>query len=103
VMLFKAKFAVWRAHLDMMISPGRWRCESHCASYVCTGAETFEPPHEILVRLLWGARWPSDMIRSTAKRTARLLVPGFELADHSLGLVVEGGDGFMTVPRSRPG
>jgi len=51
------------------------------------------------------------------------LVLGFELADHSLGLVVEGGedlvgvlfravksqaadreiDDFMTVPRSRPG
>jgi hypothetical protein len=49
-------------------------------------------------------------------------VPAFELADHSLGLVVEGGDGlvgvlfrvvksqaadpeiddFMTVPRARP-
>ena len=59
----------------------------------------------------------------TAQRTARLLVLGFELADHSLGLVVEGGgdlvgvlfrvvksqaadreiDDFMTVPRSRPG
>jgi hypothetical protein len=56
-------------------------------------------------------------------RTARLLVLGFELADHSRGLVVEGGDDlvgvlfrvvksqaadreiddFMTVPRSRPG
>ena len=63
------------------------------------------------------------MIPSTARRTARLLVLGFELADHSLGLVVEGGDDlvgvlflvvksqaadgeiddFMTVPRSRPG
>jgi hypothetical protein len=68
-------------------------------------------------------RWPSDTIPSTAQRTARLLVLGFELADHSLGLVVEGGDDlvgllfrvvksqaadreiddFMTVPRSRPG
>lgn len=56
-------------------------------------------------------------------RTARLLVLGFEPADHSLGPVVEGGDDlvgvlfrvvksqaadreiddFMTVPRSRPG
>ena len=62
------------------------------------------------------------MIPSTARRTARLLVLGFELADHSLGLVVEDGDDlgvlflvvksqaadgeiddFMTVPRSRPG
>jgi hypothetical protein len=68
-------------------------------------------------------RWPSDTIPSTAQRTARLLVLGFELADHSLGLVVGGGDDlvgvlfrvvesqvadreiddFMTVPRSRPG
>ena len=66
-------------------------------------------------------RWPSGTIPSTAQRTARLLVLGFELADHSsLGLVVEGGeevlfrvvksqaadreiDDFMTVPRSRPG
>ena len=67
--------------------------------------------------------WPSGTIPSTAQRTARLLVLGFELADHSLGLVVEGGedlvgvlfrvvksqaadreiDDFMTVPRSRPG
>ena len=67
-------------------------------------------------------RWPSGTIPSTAQRTARLLVLGFELADHSLGLVVEGGedlvgvlfrvvksqaadreiDDFMTVPRSRP-
>jgi hypothetical protein len=57
------------------------------------------------------------------RRTARLFVLGFELADHSLGLVVEGGEDlvgvlfrvvksqaadcvindFMTVPRSRPG
>ena len=79
--------------------------------------------HEILVRLLGERRWPSGTIPSTAQRTARLLVPGFELADHSLGLVVEGGedlvgvlfrvvksqaadreiDDFMTVPRSRPG
>jgi hypothetical protein len=56
-------------------------------------------------------------------RTARVLVLGFELADYSLGLVVEGGDDlvgvlfrvvkseaadceiddFMTFPRSRPG
>ena len=62
-------------------------------------------------------------LSSTAQRTACLLVLGFELADHSLGLVVEGGDNlvgvlfrvvrnlaadreidaFMTVPRSRPG
>jgi hypothetical protein len=68
-------------------------------------------------------RLPSDTIPSTAQRTARLPVLGFELADHSLGLVVEGGDDlvgvlfrvvksraadggiddFMTVPRSRPG
>jgi len=68
-------------------------------------------------------RWPSGTIPSTAQRTARLLVPGFELADHSLGLVVEGGedlvgvlfrvvksqaadsesDDFMAVPRPRPG
>ena len=69
-------------------------------------------------------RWPSETIPSTTQRTARLLVPGFELAeDHNLGLVVEGGDDFvgvlfrvvksqaadreiddfMTVPRSRPG
>jgi hypothetical protein len=62
-------------------------------------------------------RWPSGTIPSTAQRTARLLVLGFELADHSLGLVVEGEDlgvvksqaadreidDFMTVPRSRPG
>ncbi len=68
-------------------------------------------------------RWPSDTIPSTAQRTARLIVLGFELEDHSLSLVVEGGDGlvgvlfrvvksqatdreiddFMSVPRSRPG
>jgi hypothetical protein len=61
--------------------------------------------------------------RSHGDRTARLLVLGFELADHSLGFVVEGGedlvgvlfgvvkseaadrelDDFMSVPRSRPG
>ena len=70
-----------------------------------------------------GVGWPSGTIPSTAQRTARLLVPGVELADRSLGLVVEGGDDlvgvlfrvvksqaadreiddFMTVPRSRPG
>ena len=64
-------------------------------------------------------RSPADTIPSAA----RPLVLGFELADHSLGLVVEGGDDlvgvlfrvvkshaadreiddFMTVPRSRPG
>ena len=57
-----------------------------------------------------------------AQRTARFLVLGFELADRSLGLVVERGDDlvgvlrvvksqaagreiddFITVPRSRPG
>ena len=68
-------------------------------------------------------RWPSGTIPSTAQRTAHLLVLGFELADHSLGLVVKGGEDFvgvlirvmksqsadreiddvMTVPRSRPG
>jgi hypothetical protein len=68
-------------------------------------------------------RWPSGTIPSTAQRTARLLLLGFELADHGLGLVVGGGedlvgvlfrvgknqaadrenDDFMTVPRSRPG
>ena len=32
-----------------------------------------------------------------AQRTARLLVLGFELADHSLGLVVEGGDDLVGV------
>jgi hypothetical protein len=68
-------------------------------------------------------RLPSGTSPSTAQRTARLLVLGFELADHSLGLVVEGGedlvgvlfrvvkslaadreiDDFMTVPRSCPG
>jgi hypothetical protein len=58
-------------------------------------------------------------MRSTAQRTARGLVLGFELTDHRLGLIVEGGgdpvgvlfrvvkplgeiDDFMTVPRSRP-
>jgi hypothetical protein len=60
---------------------------------------------------------------STAQRRALLLVLGFELADHSLGLAVEGGDDLvrvlfrvvksqaadheiddvMTLPRSRPG
>ena len=60
---------------------------------------------------------------SDVPRTAYLLVLGFELADHSLGLVVEGGedlvgvlfrvmksqaadreiDDFMTVPRSHSG
>lgn len=48
--------------------------------------------HEILVRLPWERRWPSGTISSTAPRTARLLVPDFELADHSLGLVVDGED-----------
>jgi hypothetical protein len=68
-------------------------------------------------------RWPSGTIPSTAQRTARLLVLGVELADHSLGLVVERGehlvgvlfrvvkshaadreiDDFMTVLGSRPG
>jgi hypothetical protein len=33
----------------------------------------------------------------TAQRTARLLVLGFELADHSLGLVLEGGDDLVEV------
>src|SRR5450432_283258 len=66
---------------------------------------------------------PAADRRVSAQRTARLLVLGFELADHSLGLVVEGGedlvgvlfrvvksqaddreiDDFMTVPRSCPG
>ena len=68
-------------------------------------------------------RWPSGTIPSTAQRTARLLVLGFELADHSLDLVVEAGedlvgvlfrvvksqaadreiDEVMIAPRSRPG
>ena len=58
-----------------------------------------------------------------AQRTARLLVLGFELADHSLGLVSRAAttlvgvlfrvvksqaadreiDDFMTLPRTRPG
>jgi hypothetical protein len=37
-------------------------------------------------------RWPSGTIPSTAQRRARLLVLGFELADHSLSLVVRDGD-----------
>jgi hypothetical protein len=65
----------------------------------------------------------SAVRQSVAQRTARLLVLGFELADRSLGLVVEGGDDrvgvlvrvvksqaadreiddVMTLPRSRPG
>jgi hypothetical protein len=65
----------------------------------------------------------SIVLDSLMQRTARLLVLGFELADHSLVLVVEGDedlvgvlfrvvksqaadreiDDFMTVPRSRPG
>jgi hypothetical protein len=69
------------------------------------------------------AGWPSQSIPSTAQRTARLLVPAFERADHSLGHVVEGGDDlvgvlvrvvksqaadreiddFITVPRARLG
>jgi hypothetical protein len=79
-----------------------------------------EPSHEYVFSEQ--RRWPSQSIPSTAQRTTRLLVPAFELADHSLGLVVEGGDGlvgvlfrvvksqaadpeiddFMTVPRARP-
>ena len=73
--------------------------------------------------LSWERKSPPDTIPSTAQRTARLPVLGFELADHSLGLLVEGGDDrigvlfrevksqaadreiddFMTFPRSRPG
>jgi hypothetical protein len=65
----------------------------------------------------------SAVRQSVAQRTARLLVLGFELADRSLGLVVEGSDDrvgvlvrvvksqaadreiddVMTLPRSRPG
>jgi hypothetical protein len=65
----------------------------------------------------------SAVRQSVAQRTARLLVLGFELADRSLGLVVEGSDDrvgvlvrvvksqaadreiddFITLPRSRPG
>jgi len=87
------------------------------------GAETLEPSHEILVRLLWERRWPSETIPSTASERRAPFVPGFELANHSLGLVVEVGDDLagvlfrvvksqaadreiddvMTVPRSRPG
>ena len=68
-------------------------------------------------------RCPSGTIPSRPQRTARLPVLGLELADHSLGLVVGGGndlvgvlfrvgrnpaadreiDDFMTVRRSRPG
>jgi hypothetical protein len=59
------------------------------------GAETFEPGHEILVRLRWGAWVALGHVPSTAQRTARLLVLGFELADHSLGLVVEGGEDLV--------
>ena len=64
---------------------------------------------------------PLDPVYGAAN--GALLVLGFELADHSLGLVVEGGedlvgvlfrvvksqaadreiDDFITVPRSRPG
>jgi hypothetical protein len=32
-----------------------------------------------------------------AERTARLFALGFELADHSLGLIVEAGDGLVGV------
>ncbi len=42
-------------------------------------------------------RWPSGTIPSTAQRTARLLVLGFELADYSLGLVVEGSEDLVGV------
>ena len=41
------------------------------------------------------SRWPSGTIPSTAQRTARLLVLGFELADHSLGLVGERGEDLV--------
>jgi hypothetical protein len=40
-------------------------------------------------------RWPSGTIPSTAQRTVRLLVLGFELADHRLGRVVEGGEDLL--------
>jgi hypothetical protein len=42
-------------------------------------------------------RWHSGTMPSTAQRTARLLVLGFEFADHRLGLVVEGGDDLVGV------
>ena len=42
-------------------------------------------------------KWASGTIPSTEQRTARLLVLGFELADRSLGLVVEGGEDFVGV------
>ena len=45
----------------------------------------------------WGAKVASGTIPSTAQRTASLLVLGLELADHSLGLVVEGGEDLVAV------
>lgn len=65
----------------------------------------------------------APQIKWASRTYRRSLLLGFELADHSLGLVVEGGedlvgvlfrvvksqaaereiDDFMTVPRSRPG
>lgn len=69
----------------------------------------------------WSAFAASTFTLTSGKSLA--IVLGFELADHSLGLIVEGGDDlvgvlfrvvksqaadgeiddFMTVPRSRPG
>jgi hypothetical protein len=67
--------------------------------------------------------WPSDNDPVYGAANGALLVLGFDLADHNLGPVVDGGDDlvgvlfrvvksqaadreiddFMTVPRSRPG
>jgi hypothetical protein len=44
-----------------------------------------------------GSLCPSDTIPSMAQRTARRLVLGVELADHGLGLIVEGGDDLVGV------
>jgi hypothetical protein len=39
----------------------------------------------------------ANSLTFATQRTARLLVLGFELADHSLGLVVEGGEDLVGV------
>ena len=81
------------------------------------------PDHSRRARSSIVARNRHHFWRTTFSALAHLLVLGFELADHSLGLVVEGGDDlvgilfrvvksqeadreiddFMAVPRSRRG
>jgi hypothetical protein len=60
-------------------------------------AQTATGPTFDVVSIKRHIQEPGPLGFITVQRTARLLVLGFELADHSHGLVVEGGEDLLGV------